>query len=75
MTDARGAMPWPEPVRGVRRALVLGDQQALCAGSRARDCPVPGHPCLSGTGSQDVVRAVKELAGEPDDRRDEEAVR
>ncbi|MCU1637625.1 MAG: glycosyl transferase [Microbacteriaceae bacterium] len=26
---------------------VLGDQRAECAGTRARECPVPGHPCLS----------------------------
>ncbi|CAM5681072.1 ADP-heptose:LPS heptosyltransferase OS=Streptomyces griseomycini OX=66895 GN=FHS37_002859 PE=4 SV=1 [Streptomyces griseomycini] len=26
--------------------VLLGDQDAPCADSRARDCPVPGHPCL-----------------------------
>ena len=26
--------------------VLLGDQHAACAGSRARTCPVPGHPCL-----------------------------
>ena len=26
--------------------VLLGDQDAPCAGSRARSCPVPGHPCL-----------------------------
>src|SRR5206468_627103 len=31
---------------GVPVAL-LGDQDAPCAGSRARVCPVPGHPCLA----------------------------
>jgi ADP-heptose:LPS heptosyltransferase len=49
--------PW-----GVRH-LLLGDQQAACAGSRARVCPVPGHPCLDGVPVEDVVAAVDELAG------------
>ena len=26
--------------------VLLGDQQAPCRDSRARTCPVPGHPCL-----------------------------
>jgi ADP-heptose:LPS heptosyltransferase len=42
---------------------VLGDQYAPCAGSRARVCPVPEHPCLSTVTAADVVRAVHELAG------------
>jgi ADP-heptose:LPS heptosyltransferase len=33
--------PWGVPSR------VLGDQSAPCRGSGARECPVPGHPCLS----------------------------
>ena len=28
--------------------VVLGDQYAACVGTRARTCPVPGHPCLTG---------------------------
>ena len=40
---------------------LLGDQHAPCQGSRARDCPVPGHPCLSGVSGADVVAAVAEL--------------
>ncbi|WP_313821572.1 glycosyltransferase family 9 protein [Citricoccus sp.] len=40
---------------------LLGDQQALCRDSRARDCPVPGHPCLSGVSGAEVVAAVAEL--------------
>ncbi|GLW11756.1 glycosyl transferase [Microtetraspora sp. NBRC 13810] len=43
-------------------AVVLGDQRAACAGSRARVCPVPGHPCLSGVTSAQVVAAVRLLA-------------
>jgi heptosyltransferase-3 len=54
--------PWGVPVR------VLGDQQAPCAGSRARTCPVPGHPCLTGIDPHEVVCAVEELAA-PNRRR------
>jgi ADP-heptose:LPS heptosyltransferase len=38
--------------------VLLGDQQASCRGSRARVCPVAGHPCLSSVTSQDVVETV-----------------
>ena len=48
--------PW-----GVRHVL-LGEQAAACAGSRARVCPVPGHPCLDGVPVADVVAAVGALA-------------
>jgi ADP-heptose:LPS heptosyltransferase len=48
--------PW-----GVRHVL-LGDQAAACAGSRARECPVPGHPCLDGVLVAEVVAAVGALA-------------
>jgi ADP-heptose:LPS heptosyltransferase len=34
-----------------------------CAGCRARECPVPGHPCLGGVAVADVVAAVGRLAG------------
>jgi ADP-heptose:LPS heptosyltransferase len=44
-------------------AIVLGRQDAPCAGSRARVCPVPGHPCLDLIGPDDVVAAVAELSG------------
>jgi heptosyltransferase III len=43
--------------------VLLGDQEAPCAGSRARSCPVPGHPCLDTIGPADVVAAVAVLAG------------
>jgi ADP-heptose:LPS heptosyltransferase len=33
-----------------------------CAGCRARECPVPGHPCLGGVAVRDVVAAVDRLA-------------
>jgi ADP-heptose:LPS heptosyltransferase len=32
-----------------------------CAGCRARECPVAGHPCLGGVGVADVVAAVERL--------------
>ncbi|MEV6651460.1 glycosyltransferase family 9 protein [Streptomyces sp. NPDC051219] len=41
--------------------VLLGDQDAPCAGSRARRCPVPGHPCLDGVGNADVIAAVAAL--------------
>lgn len=41
--------------------VLLGDQDAPCAGSRARDCPVPGHPCLNEVTAQDVLAAVDKL--------------
>jgi len=33
-----------------------------CAGCRARDCPVPGHPCVEGVGLGDVLAAIGRLA-------------
>jgi ADP-heptose:LPS heptosyltransferase len=42
---------------------LLGDQQAACRGSRARECPVPGHPCLSSVTVAEVIDAVEALAG------------
>jgi ADP-heptose:LPS heptosyltransferase len=45
-------------------SVVLGDQRAPCADSRARHCPVPGHPCLEEVTGQDVVRAVQKLLKE-----------
>ncbi|MFH9294811.1 glycosyltransferase family 9 protein [Streptomyces sp. NPDC017520] len=44
--------------------VLLGDQSAKCADSRARHCPVPGHPCLDDITPEDVVRAVRELIEE-----------
>lgn len=44
---------------------LLGDQTAPCRGSRARECPVPGHPCLASVSPGDVLAAVHRLlAGE-----------
>ncbi|MEY7981568.1 glycosyltransferase family 9 protein, partial [Streptomyces pilosus] len=41
--------------------VLLGDQRAPCAGTRARQCPVPGHPCLEEVTACDVVAAVDKL--------------
>lgn len=41
--------------------VLLGDQDAPCRGSRARLCPVAGHPCLARVTSEQVVKAVREL--------------
>jgi ADP-heptose:LPS heptosyltransferase len=48
--------PWKVP------HVLLGDQLAACAGSRARTCPVPDHPCLDGIGVGEVLAAVDRLA-------------
>jgi len=37
---------------------LLGDQHAPCRNTRARVCPVPGHPCLSEVSPAEVVRAT-----------------
>ena len=41
---------------------VAGDQHAACAGSRARECPIAGHPCLGSVSVEEVVDAVERLA-------------
>ena len=43
------------------RHVLLGDQHAACAGSRARQCPVAGHPCLGSVPPERVVDAVAAL--------------
>lgn len=42
---------------------LLGDQEAACKNSRARTCPVQGHPCLSSVTPEQVVEAVERLLG------------
>ena len=49
---------------GVLVAL-LGDQRAACRGTRARECPVAGHPCLTQVTADDVVAALAQLVGTP----------
>jgi ADP-heptose:LPS heptosyltransferase len=51
--------PWRVP------HVVLGDPGAPCAGTRARNCPVPGHPCLDGITPDQVTGAVTSLTGQP----------
>ena len=46
----------------VRHAL-LGWQEAPCAGTRARACPVDGHPCLSLVTATEAADAVDRLVG------------
>jgi ADP-heptose:LPS heptosyltransferase len=41
--------------------VLLGDQSAPCADSRARNCPVPGHPCLESVTAHDVRAAVEKV--------------
>ncbi|SFK39624.1 ADP-heptose:LPS heptosyltransferase [Amycolatopsis sacchari] len=43
--------------------VLLGDQDAPCRDTRARVCPVPGHPCLAGVTPEDVCQAVEKLGG------------
>lgn len=42
--------------------VLLGDQRAPCALTRATVCPVPGHPCLDTVTPHDVVAAVEKVA-------------
>ncbi|MER6301722.1 glycosyltransferase family 9 protein [Kitasatospora sp. NPDC001539] len=44
--------------------VLLGRQDAPCADTRARVCPVPGHPCLSGLTGSDIAAAVERLLAE-----------
>jgi len=53
-------------------AIVLGDQSAPCAGTRATECPVPGHPCLAGVTPEEVAAAVATLTGRVTPRRPKE---
>lgn len=41
--------------------VLLGDQTAPCRDTRARECPVPGHPCLDSVTARQVVDAVRSL--------------
>ncbi len=41
--------------------VLLGDQRAACADTRARECPVPGHPCVAGVHGTDIAAAVADL--------------
>jgi ADP-heptose:LPS heptosyltransferase len=41
----------------------LGDQNAPCRATRARSCPVDGHPCLDGITDAELLAAVDRLGG------------
>jgi ADP-heptose:LPS heptosyltransferase len=43
------------------RLALLGNQHAACAGSRARDCPLAGHPCLDSITGEQVLAALDRL--------------
>ncbi|HEX2308647.1 MAG TPA: glycosyltransferase family 9 protein [Jatrophihabitantaceae bacterium] len=58
VVPARRWAPYGEAV------VVLGDQNAACAGTRATMCPIPGHPCLDGVDPMTVVDAVLALSGQ-----------
>lgn len=47
--------PWQVP------HVLLGDQGAACASSRAKTCPVAGHPCLQSVPVPAAVAAVELL--------------
>jgi ADP-heptose:LPS heptosyltransferase len=47
--------PW-----GVPHELLY--KKVPCAGCRARECPVAGHPCLAGVGVDAVLEAIDRLA-------------
>lgn len=40
---------------------LLGDQNASCKLTRARECPVAGHPCLANVSPEDAYAAVLRL--------------
>ncbi|MCF6525640.1 glycosyltransferase family 9 protein [Streptomyces sp. JJ36] len=42
--------------------VLLGRADAPCAGTRARTCPVPGHPCLDSVTDEELLAAVAEFA-------------
>jgi ADP-heptose:LPS heptosyltransferase len=54
--------PWKVP------HVLLGQQDAACAGTRARTCPVPGHPCLNQVQVEQVTAAVERLAARAGDQ-------
>lgn len=46
-----------------RNVIRLGNPDAPCRLSRARSCPVPGHPCLDGITDEQLLAAVDQLGG------------
>lgn len=46
--------------------VVFGRTDTPCAGTRARECPVAGHPCLADVPPGDVADAVAALVRQPE---------
>lgn len=56
--------PWRTP------HILLGDQEIRCAGCRATECPVPGHPCLESVTVDAALHAIDQLLAQtPNARR------
>jgi ADP-heptose:LPS heptosyltransferase len=49
-----------------KAVIILGDQDAPCRLTRARECPLAGHPCLDGISDAEIVAAVDRLGGRHD---------
>lgn len=47
-----------------KNVIRLGNQNVSCRATRARICPVPGHPCLDGITDADLVAAVDRSKGQ-----------
>jgi hypothetical protein len=43
--------------------VLLGDQAAPCRDTRARICPLAGHPCLNSVTAAEVADAVEAMQG------------
>jgi ADP-heptose:LPS heptosyltransferase len=48
--------PWKVP------NVIFGDQDIACAGCRARQCPIPGQPCLEPVDAVALAHAARDLA-------------
>lgn len=48
-----------------QHVIRLGDQDAPCRLTRARECPVSGHPCLDGITDAGLLAAVERMGGKP----------
>jgi ADP-heptose:LPS heptosyltransferase len=63
VVPARNWAPYGVP------SIVLGNQDAACKDTRARNCPLEGHPCLSSIDPQEVVEAAERLVRSAGQRR------
>jgi ADP-heptose:LPS heptosyltransferase len=52
--------PWGVP------HVLLGAHDIACAGCRAADCPIPGHPCLDRVEPAEVLGALRALLADRD---------